>query len=204
MLESAGSNTALSGIRLPRPTSIPREESEEAPEARSTARPVDRNEPPKPEALREPQTPIQPPRPSIPSQARRADGSPPFVLPEKLPTPAASRPAFSTLLSERIAQVAKQPPPSNGDRILIRLCPPHLGEIVIELKLAGGRLQGRIVAETEAARDAIDSQMQDLRQRLERRGIRVGEIEVAVEPASTLLLAAGPRSARRQLLDVVA
>ena len=204
MVEGAGINPLLSGLLLPRPSSVPAEAAEDAPDARTGRRAVDPPEVGKAEVLRDPQAPIQPPRPSMPSQARRSEGAAPVVLSEKSPAAGASRSAFSTLLSERIAEAANQPSASSGDRIRIKLRPPHLGDLVIELRLAGGRLRGRIVAETEAARDAIGSHLDDLRRRLERRGIRVGELEVGVETDPTSPVLPGLRSARRQLLDVVA
>ena len=92
-------------------------------------------------------------------------------------------------------------PLRDGTRIRLSLSPAHLGELWIELSVAGPRLNGRVQTETSAARDLILSHLDDLRRDLEKRGIRISCLEVEVDEERSKT-EAGPRSHRKQVLDL--
>jgi len=85
----------------------------------------------------------------------------------------------------------------------LSLNPAALGEVRIDLVVRGSALRAQVVVETEEARALIEGRLDDLRDLLRKQGFRVGEIRVerasAVEEEAR---AGGPRSHRRQVLDV--
>jgi len=130
--------------------------------------------------------------------------------------------AVPPTLIPRIVEAATLAPALPGNRIRIALSPAHLGDLLIELSFQGSLLQGRIRTETDAARDLIVSQLDQLRASLEGQGIQVGEFQVNVEgsfrsaPGGSVApggigerpplpdSAERPSSLRRQLLDLKA
>ena len=94
--------------------------------------------------------------------------------------------------------VASRPQSGNVIRLV-------LGELVIELVLRDSRLYGKVLAETESAKDLIESHLDDLRRGLERKGVEVGRLEVIVaEPEPSPSGEPALRSLRRLVLDVLA
>jgi flagellar hook-length control protein FliK len=79
------------------------------------------------------------------------------------------------------------------------------GELRIELVVDGSEVRATVRTECDAARDALASQLDDLRARLEDRGLRLGEFRVNVGRPSDPAEEGGvaPRSIRRQVLDLV-
>jgi flagellar hook-length control protein FliK len=65
-----------------------------------------------------------------------------------------------------------------GAPLRIRLSPPELGSIRLEVKVQDGAMSARIEAETPAARAALLENVSDLRQRLAEQGIRVEQFDV--------------------------
>ncbi|MFT5527490.1 MAG: flagellar hook-length control protein FliK, partial [Pirellulaceae bacterium] len=65
-----------------------------------------------------------------------------------------------------------------GAPLRIRLSPPELGSIRLEIKVQDGALSARIEAETPAARAALLENVNDLRQRLAEQGIRIEQFDV--------------------------
>lgn len=60
----------------------------------------------------------------------------------------------------------------------IRLVPESLGEIRIEIQGTGDTMRVRMIAATPAARDALESQMGDLRQALQKQGLSLDNFSV--------------------------
>jgi flagellar hook-length control protein FliK len=94
--------------------------------------------------------------------------------------------------------------PEQTGRLRIALHPEHLGELLIDLALRGGMLQGRIQTQTEAAKELILAHLDDLRTSLERQGTPVGDFEVTVAASEDPIPLEALRSVRLHLLDVMA
>lgn len=119
-------------------------------------------------------------------------------------------------LVRRIADAVQAAPVRDAFRIRLSLRPAHLGDLRIELSVAGSRLRARVRTETEAARNLILAHLDELRRALEERGIRVGGFQVDVKRPGRDEEAterrggdrdagdeeSGPRSHRRQRIDV--
>jgi flagellar hook-length control protein FliK len=88
------------------------------------------------------------------------------------------------------------------------------GELRIALTVDGSDVHASVIAECETAREAIVSQLDDLRTRLKGQGLRLGEFRVSVErPSGPSGAEAGteratpenpsaPRSLRSQIVDL--
>jgi flagellar hook-length control protein FliK len=67
----------------------------------------------------------------------------------------------------------------------IRLEPPELGTVHVHLLSTQGSVSARLVASSEAARAALESQLPDLRSRLGSSGVNVGGLDVSTgQPGS--------------------
>lgn len=173
---------------------------------------------PDPEASRSARRPIEtsgagrrPPRVSesglLPRP--RAEATPEAARPSRtVPVAGSSRsesivakPIPSQDIVRRLSEVLQSAPLRDGTRVRLSLSPAHLGDLWIELSVTGSRLTGRVRTETAAARDLILSHLDDLRRDLERRGIRITRLEVEVDEGRSRT-EAGPRSHRKQVLDV--
>jgi flagellar hook-length control protein FliK len=106
--------------------------------------------------------------------------------------------------------VARAFPPAplrDDTRIRLALHPAHLGELVLELSAGRLGVRARLRTDTEAARDLILAHLDDLRRDLERRGIRIRRFDVELAAGNRKETesgpdSAGPRSHRRQVLDL--
>jgi len=112
-----------------------------------------------------------------------------------------ARPIPSRDLVRRLGEALQSTPLRDGTRVRLSLSPAHLGDLWIELSVAGSRLSGRVRAGTWAARDLILSHLDDLRRDLEKRGIRIRHLEVEVDEGRGKA-ETGPRSHRKQVLDL--
>lgn len=79
----------------------------------------------------------------------------------------------------------------NGGTVRMRLAPAELGTVRIEMRVQDNQVSARVVAETDAASQALREHLPDLRLRLESQGMRVERIEVQTESGE-------PRDARDQ------
>ncbi len=70
---------------------------------------------------------------------------------------------------------------ANGGTVRVRLHPPDLGAIKVEVQIEGKSIRATLTAESEAARSAVQEQIPDLRQKLAEQGIRVDRIQVETE-----------------------
>ena len=66
-----------------------------------------------------------------------------------------------------------------GTPLRLRLSPPELGSLQLELQLQRGRLHVRFQTETETAKQVLLDQWPQLRSRLENQGLRVGTFDVS-------------------------
>lgn len=97
---------------------------------------------------------------------RAADGSPSNLH-------AADRARFV----QRVAQ-AFRAANERGGHVRLRLHPPELGSLRVELKITDGVMSARMEAESAAARDLLAEHLPVLRQRLADHGIRVERFEL--------------------------
>lgn len=65
--------------------------------------------------------------------------------------------------------------------IRLRLSPPHLGSLKVDLKMDGDTMHARLETETEAARQLIVDSLPGLRDRLSEQGIRIETFEVDLQ-----------------------
>ena len=153
----------------------------------------------------------EPARPSTPSAppnlAAARTSRPVFSLPAEKSTSivaGAARTAGRAPLLERIVAAASPAPELQGNRVILALRSPEWGTLRIELRVGGSQVDVAVLAPDGAAREALVSQVDDLRARLEGRGLRLGTFTVATgeEPSPEEDLRAGPTSLRRHLLDV--
>ncbi len=66
----------------------------------------------------------------------------------------------------------------NGGPIRLRLSPPELGSLRLEIQIVDGQMSARIEAETPAARQALLDNLTVLRERLEQQDIKVTRFDV--------------------------
>jgi flagellar hook-length control protein FliK len=105
---------------------------------------------------------------------------------------------------------------SSPSLLRLSLRPAALGEVRIELSVRGSAVKARVRTETGEARTLILDRLDELREILEGQGLKVGEFRVDVSDAKTEddidavsgrrgaeeVREGGPRSHRRQVLDV--
>lgn len=85
--------------------------------------------------------------------------------------------------SEIIRQVIEQIKVISGsdmNRIEVQLYPQHLGRIQIQVMMKNGVMTAQINAETEMAKEAIESQLQQLKESFHEKSIQVEAVEVNV------------------------
>ncbi len=210
-MDVAGISAALGAFRLPRRASVPEtarteDASESAPLCRPRGREEARRSAPRPEAGFRP-----PPRPLPAPEALRASALrllPASALEKRsLPTVKSPSTASRDRSFERIIEASARAPTLPGTKMQLSVHSAEWGALRIELVVKGSEVRASVVTESGAARDAIVSQLEDLRARLEGRGLRLGEFCVSVEGSSEAAAdgdgTAAPRSLRPQVLDVV-
>ena len=84
-------------------------------------------------------------------------------------------------LIQRVAR-AIEVAPQNGGLLRLRLRPPELGAVRLEVALRRGKMTARIETETTQARNVLLDQLPQLRERLEGQGIHVERFDVEVGP----------------------
>jgi flagellar hook-length control protein FliK len=82
---------------------------------------------------------------------------------------------------ERIVQAAQLLRSRGATRLRLRLEPPHLGTLKVDLTMRQGVLEGRLRAESPEARDLLLSQIERLKESLAGGGVQVGEFHVGVD-----------------------
>lgn len=81
-------------------------------------------------------------------------------------------------VGEQMAQmVAKQ-----QNSLRLELKPPTLGELQVELSVKDGAVKATLTAETVAAKQALESGLDQLKQQLTAQGLKIDSIEVAINP----------------------
>ncbi len=93
--------------------------------------------------------------------------------------PGQTSPADQARFVQRVARAFESARNQDG-QLRLRLSPPELGSLRLEVKLQGGVMTARIEAETAAARTLLLESLPVLRDRLSEQGIRVEQFEVDV------------------------
>ncbi len=96
------------------------------------------------------------------------------------PEPSAGQPAVqidSARLLQRVARAFHAAQQRDGE-MQLRLSPPELGSLRLQVQVGGGALTARLEAETSAARTAILDNLPALRERLLEQGVRIERFEV--------------------------
>lgn len=81
----------------------------------------------------------------------------------------------------RITQALRLAVQSGVKRVSLRLDPPGLGKVVINVEVVKGDAKVRIVTETSAGSELLSSRADDLRQSLNERGLSLGEFSVKAD-----------------------
>ncbi|MBW2648023.1 MAG: flagellar hook-length control protein FliK [Deltaproteobacteria bacterium] len=94
-----------------------------------------------------------------------------------------ARPSFRSLPMYVVSQVSRQIGRSlmrGEDNIRLRLKPPHLGTVKLDMGMKGNVLKLNVVAESQATRELLLSHIQELKQSLIEQDIRLDKIDVHV------------------------
>lgn len=91
-----------------------------------------------------------------------------------------SEQALSTKVIHQIVKAAKVNITEGRSDIVLRLDPPHLGTVNMNVSVTGGTVTATIQTTTEAARQALQSDLATLKQSLSDAGINVDQINVSV------------------------
>lgn len=83
------------------------------------------------------------------------------------------------IASQIIDQVKLQIRPNNA-KMEIQLNPEHLGKVELEVSSKNGELSARLNVQNDQVKEAVESQIQVLRDTLEAQGLKVDNIEVTV------------------------
>lgn len=99
--------------------------------------------------------------------------------PTPTPQPAtANGPPVVSQLHEAFVTHAQVVPKEGGHEFQLRLDPPELGEVKVRVLAMGDRVEARLVVSDDAVKRMIESQLPELRQRLEAAGVPVQKFDV--------------------------
>lgn len=103
--------------------------------------------------------------------------SEPVSTPPARPAPAAE-PAVAPQLSDAFVTHARVIDRAGSHEFQLRLDPPELGEVKVRVLAMGDRVEARLVVSDDAVKRLIESQLPELRQRLEAAGVSVPKFDV--------------------------
>ncbi|WP_164102876.1 flagellar hook-length control protein FliK [Candidatus Laterigemmans baculatus] len=83
-------------------------------------------------------------------------------------------------LVQRVARAFQRLGPEGG-RVQVMLHPAELGSVRLDLRIDGQRMEGRMTAESEAARSVLREHLPELRQRLADSGLLIERFEIEVD-----------------------
>jgi flagellar hook-length control protein FliK len=120
--------------------------------------------------------PVETEQPQI---APLAANSPPAEpTPAAAPRSAPSAPAVAAQLSDAFVTHARVIENGGTTEFQLRLDPPDLGEVKVRVLATGDRIEARLVVSDDAVKRLIESQLPELRQRLEAAGVSVPKFDV--------------------------
>lgn len=112
---------------------------------------------------------------ALPVTQNTATANTPSSAPQ--PASANSSPVVSQL-HEAFVTHAQVGPKAGGHEFQLRLDPPELGEVKVRVLAMGDRMEARLVVSDDAVKRMIESQLPELRQRLEAAGVLVQKFDV--------------------------
>src|SRR5438477_1045713 len=183
MIDATGIHGAIGGLRAHRiaPSPSPSDPDLEEYPAPSTSRPGNHRDSPRTGLKSEsaPQSAL--PVASASPREIRQEGNRPFpnIVPERplIVSAVSTRPAIPAAVLERILEAAPHVRPQKTTWLLLTLSPAHLGDLRIELTLKNARLHGRVLTQSNSAKDQILAHLDQIRLSLESREIQVGDIQ---------------------------
>jgi len=89
-------------------------------------------------------------------------------------------PEMQQLTLEQISQGVLRGLKNNEHHITLTLYPKELGEVKVDLQVRGGQLSASFVMENQKVKEAMESNMEEFKDNLERRGFSLGEMSVSV------------------------
>jgi flagellar hook-length control protein FliK len=73
----------------------------------------------------------------------------------------------------------------DGGQVRMKMHPETLGGVLLEMQVRGKQVEATVTAESESARDLLQEQLPELRQRLESQGLKVQRLEVQLRDDTT-------------------
>ncbi len=138
---------------------------------------------------------VETPAPKDESRPADATAATPPVIPESrfprteapraptgTPAPARANPAAQ--LADTIVSHARVIERDGKVEFQMRLDPPELGQMQVRLVTRGTEVHGQVLVASEAVRGLIESQLPELRQRLEAAGVTVQRFDVSTDPGT--------------------
>lgn len=89
-------------------------------------------------------------------------------------------PELQQLTVEQISQGVLRGLKNNEHHITLTLYPKELGEVKVDLQVRGGQLSASFVMENQKVKEAMESNMEEFKDNLERRGFSLGAMSVSV------------------------
>ena len=89
-------------------------------------------------------------------------------------------PELQQLTVEQISQGVLRGLKNNEHHITLTLYPKELGEVKVDLQVRGGQLSAAFVMENQKVKEAMESNMEEFKDNLERRGFSLGAMSVSV------------------------
>ncbi len=119
--------------------------------------------------------------PGQPQLAPLAANSPPAEPPSAGPRVAPNAPPVAAQVCEAYVTHARVVENGGIHEFQLRLDPPELGEVKVRVLAMGDRVEARLVVSDDAVKRLIESQLPELRQRLEAAGVSVPTFDVTTD-----------------------
>lgn len=111
--------------------------------------------------------------------------------PTRTPQGETARPTGQTVNLDKagsikeLAEIVRGRVSQQHSNMVLKLDPPELGKVRIDVDLRQGMLTVRMEAESQAGKDALESRLTDLKHTLEQQGVRVDRMEIEYRPPVT-------------------
>ncbi|MDD5758079.1 MAG: flagellar hook-length control protein FliK [Desulfobulbaceae bacterium] len=90
-------------------------------------------------------------------------------------------PELQQLTVDQISQGVLRALRNNEHHLTLTLYPKELGEVKVDLQVRGGHLSASFVMENQKVKEAMESNMEEFKDNLERRGFSLGSMSVSVD-----------------------